>query len=59
MTITTNYKSGGINIIDLANYNSCSFIATDDIGKLDKDGNLEILGRIDKSDQRGCSLLID
>ena len=59
MNIKTNNKSGGINIIDLANYNSCSFIATDDLGKLDKDGNFEILGRLDNSDQRGCSLLID
>ena len=59
MNIKTNNKSGGINIIDLANYNSCSFIATDDLGKLDKDGNFEILGRLDNSDQRGCSLLTD
>ena len=59
MNIKTNNKSGGINIIDLANYNSCSFIATDDLGKLDKDGNFEILGRLDNSDQRGCNLLID
>ena len=59
MNIKTDNKSGGINIIDLANYNSCSFIATDDLGKLDKDGNFEILGRLDNSDQRGCSLLID
>lgn len=59
MNIKTDNKSGGINIIDLANYNSCSFIATDDLGKLDKDGNFEILGRLDNSDQRGCSLLTD
>lgn len=59
MNIKTDNKSGGINIIDLANYNSCSFIATDDLGKLDKDGNFEILGRLDNSDQRGCNLLID
>lgn len=59
MNIKTDNKSGGINIIDLANYNSCSFIATDDLGKLDKNGNFEILGRLDNSDQRGCNLLID
>ena len=59
MNVKTDNKSGGINIIDLANYNSCSFIATDDLGKLDKDGNFEILGRLDNSDQRGCNLLID
>ena len=59
MNIKIDNKSGGINIIDLANYNSCSFIATDDLGKLDKDGNFEILGRLDNSDQRGCNLLID
>ncbi len=59
MTIKTNFRSGGVNIIDLANYNSCSFIATDDLGKIDEDGNFEILGRLDNSDQRGCNLLIE
>ena len=59
MNIKTDNKIGGINIIDLANYNSCSFIATDDLGKLDEDGNFEILGRLDNSDQRGCNLLTD
>ncbi len=59
MTIMTNNKSGGINIIDLANYNSCSFIATDDIGLINKEGDFEILGRLDYSDQRGCNLLIE
>ena len=49
---------GGIlNIIDLANIYSCSFIATDDIGKLYSDGSFEVLGRKDNSDSRGCSLL--
>lgn len=52
-------KSGGINIIDLANLNSCSFIATQDLGKLNKEDNtFEILGRFDFSDTRGCNLLI-
>lgn len=50
--------SGTINIIDLANIYSCSFIATDDIGKLNSDGSFEVLGRVDGSDLRGCSLLV-
>lgn len=49
--------SGVINIIDLANIYSCSFIATDDAGKLYADGSFEVLGRVDGSDLRGCSLL--
>ena len=49
--------SGAINIIDLANVYSCSFIATDDVGKLYPDKNFEVLGRMDGSDLRGCSLL--
>jgi phenylacetate-coenzyme A ligase PaaK-like adenylate-forming protein len=49
---------GAINIIDLANIYSCSFIATDDAGKLYKDGSFEVLGRIDNSDIRGCSLMM-
>ncbi len=52
-------KTGGINIIDLANINSCSFIATDDLGKLHPDGSFEVLGRFDSSDIRGCNLLIE
>ncbi len=50
--------SGAVNIIDLANIYSCSFIATDDIGKLHPDGKFEILGRMDNSDLRGCSMLV-
>ncbi len=49
--------SGVINVIDLANIFSCSFIATDDVGKLYDDGSFEVLGRLDNSDLRGCSLL--
>ena len=49
--------AGAINIIDLANINSCSFIATDDVGKLYADKSFEVLGRMDQSDLRGCSLL--
>ena len=55
-TTTTN-KTGLINVIDLANLYSCSFIATDDIGKLNTNGSFEVLGRKDNSDLRGCSLL--
>ncbi len=51
-------KSGGINIIDLANYNSCSFIATQDLGKTNKDGTFKVIGRFDNSDIRGCNLMV-
>ncbi|MBC7948039.1 MAG: acyl transferase [Chitinophagaceae bacterium] len=49
---------GVINIVDLANIYSCSFIATDDAGKLYQDGSFEVIGRIDNSDIRGCSLMV-
>lgn len=49
--------SGAVNVIDLANIYSCSFIATDDAGKLNDDNSFEILGRMDGTDLRGCSLL--
>ncbi len=52
-------KAGGINVIDLANIYSCSFIETKDIGILHQDGTFEISGRFDYSDTRGCNLLID
>jgi phenylacetate-coenzyme A ligase PaaK-like adenylate-forming protein len=51
-------KTGGINIIDLANINSCSFIATGDLGTVYDDGGFEVLGRFDNSDIRGCNLLV-
>ncbi|RZK75697.1 MAG: acyl transferase, partial [Pedobacter sp.] len=51
-------KTGGINVIDLANINSCSFIATQDLGRVYPDGTFEVLGRFDNSDIRGCNLLI-
>ena len=51
-------KTGGLNIIDLANRDSCSFIATQDLGKAYKDGTFEILGRFDNSDIRGCNLML-
>ena len=51
-------KTGGINVIDLANINSCSFIATQDLGKVQEDGSFEILGRFNDSDIRGCNLMV-
>ncbi len=51
-------KTGGINVIDLANLNSCSFIATQDLGKTFADGSFEIIGRFDSSDIRGCNLMV-
>ncbi len=51
-------KTGGINVIDLANLNSCAFIATQDLGKKLPDNQFEILGRFDNSDIRGCNLLV-
>lgn len=58
MTLLDKDKTGGINVIDLANVNSCSFIATQDLGRVYKDGSFEVLGRFDNSDIRGCNLLI-
>jgi len=52
-------KSGGINIIDLANLYSCSFIETKDLGRLNKNGQFEVLGRFDNSDIRGCNLMVN
>lgn len=51
-------KSGGVNVIDLANINSCSFIETKDLGKINQDSHFEILGRFDNSDLRGCNLMV-
>jgi len=53
-----NGKTGGINVIDLANINSCSFLATQDLGKVFTNNSFEILGRFDNSDIRGCNLLV-
>ena len=49
---------GGIIVIDLANINSCAFIATQDLGKMHKNGLFELLGRFDQSDIRGCNLMV-
>ncbi len=51
-------KSGGINIIDLANIWSCPFIATGDLGLLHDDGSFEIFGRMDQAEIRGCSMMV-
>ncbi|WP_432411928.1 acyl transferase [Rasiella sp. SM2506] len=51
-------KTGGLNIIDLANTHSCSFIATQDLGKLQQDTTFEVMGRFDNSDIRGCNLMV-
>lgn len=58
LTYVENGKTGGINVIDLANINSCSFIATQDLGKLYPDNSFEVLGRFDHSDIRGCNLMV-
>tara|TARA_B110001450_G_scaffold30774_1_gene26842 strand:- start:4053 stop:5048 length:996 start_codon:yes stop_codon:yes gene_type:complete len=58
LTILPTGKAGGINIIDLANYNSCSFLATQDLGKVYQNGTFEIIGRFDNSDIRGCNLMV-
>jgi hypothetical protein len=52
-------RTGGINVIDLANVHSCSFIATQDLGRVHADGSFEVLGRFGNSDIRGCNLLVD
>ncbi len=57
-TLLPDGKSGGINVIDLANINSCSFIATQDLGKIYPNGQFEVLGRYDHSDIRGCNLML-
>jgi hypothetical protein len=47
-----------MNIIDLGNFHSCAFIETQDLGKFDENGLLEVLGRFDNSELRGCNLLV-
>lgn len=58
LTIIDEGKTGGINIIDLANINSCSFIATQDLGRKYSNFSFEVLGRFDNSDIRGCNLMV-
>ncbi|WP_136667375.1 acyl transferase [Flavobacterium sp. H122] len=58
LTYVKEGKTGGINVIDLANINSCSFIATQDLGKITGNNSFEVLGRFDNSDIRGCNLMV-
>ena len=58
LTYVKDGKTGGINVIDLANINSCSFIATQDLGKKNPNNSFEVLGRFDNSDIRGCNLMV-
>jgi hypothetical protein len=57
-TLLKTNQTGGINVIDLANIYSCSFIATKDLGKIQPDGSFEVIGRFDNSDIRGCNLMV-
>lgn len=57
LSLQSDGKTGGLNVIDLANLHSCSFIATQDLGKTYSNGTFEVLGRFDNSDIRGCNLL--
>ena len=58
LTIFSNSKTGGLNVIDLANIHSCSFIATQDLGRIHPDGSFSVVGRFDNSDIRGCNLMV-
>lgn len=58
LKIRRDQKTGGINVIDLANINSCCFIATKDLGRLSADNKLQLMGRYDNSDVRGCNLML-
>jgi phenylacetate-coenzyme A ligase PaaK-like adenylate-forming protein len=55
----SNRKQGGINIIDLANFHSCAFIETQDLGQIDRQNKFEVLGRFDNSEVRGCNLMVN
>ena len=57
-SLSRNEKTGGLNIIDLANIHSCAFIATQDLGRVYTDQTFEVLGRFEQSDIRGCNLLV-
>jgi phenylacetate-coenzyme A ligase PaaK-like adenylate-forming protein len=59
LEIIENERTGGINVVDLANINSCSFIATQDLGKKYANNTFEVLGRFDSSDIRGCNLMVN
>jgi hypothetical protein len=57
--LVAHHKTGGLNIIDLANIYSCSFIATQDLGKSLDDNTFELKGRFDQADLRGCNLMLE
>jgi hypothetical protein len=56
--ITSTGRMGVVNVIDLGNLDTCSFIATDDLSRVYADGSFSILGRLDNSDVRGCNLMV-
>lgn len=58
LSLVNSGKTGGINVIDLANDNSCPFIATQDLGRKLDENRFEVLGRFDQSDIRGCNLMV-
>ncbi|MCU0347782.1 MAG: acyl transferase [Saprospiraceae bacterium] len=58
LTLQQPGKTGILNLIDLANFDTCAFIATDDLGRVFPDGSFEVLGRLDNSDVRGCNLMV-
>ncbi len=58
LSILPKGRAGGINVVDLANINSCSFIATQDLGRVFENQSFEIIGRFDNSDIRGCNLMV-
>jgi phenylacetate-coenzyme A ligase PaaK-like adenylate-forming protein len=58
LSLVATGKTGALNLIDLANLDTISFIATDDLGRVYADGSFEVLGRLDASEARGCNLLV-
>jgi hypothetical protein len=58
LSVSQQGKNGVLNIIDLANMESCAFIATQDLGSVNNDGTFEVSGRFDNSDVRGCNLMV-
>jgi len=58
LTINNQLRYGGVNVIDFANIDSCSFIATQDLGRIKENNQFEIIGRFDASDVRGCNLMV-
>jgi phenylacetate-coenzyme A ligase PaaK-like adenylate-forming protein len=58
LAVNGELNTGAVNVIDLANVYSCSFIATGDVGKVHEDGSFEVLGRLDSAETRGCNLMV-